>query len=310
MKAYKAFNKDLTCRGFQYEIGKTYEMKEKPIVCDRGFHACTKFDDVFNYYTWGKETRLCEVELLGDIVDDSARDSKVATNKIRIVRELTKKDLFNLGTDGAIVHLVLSGSRTVSREVIQKLSMESRYTIATFGSNYYRDMLVNDPHSSVRRAVAENGTNKHRDILINDEDDDVRCAVASRGTNKHRDILVHGRCSKVRERVACFGTNKHHDILVNDVDAEVRRDVAVWGTVRHRDILINDVESRVRAEVARCGNDKHRDILVTDSDGYVRWTVAMFGNDKHRVILSDDEDDEVREEACSKREIQYWYPFL
>lgn len=61
MKAYKAFNKDLTCRGFQYEIGKTYEMKEKPIVCDRGFHACTKFDDVFNYYTWGKETRLCEV---------------------------------------------------------------------------------------------------------------------------------------------------------------------------------------------------------------------------------------------------------
>lgn len=84
----------------------------------------------------------------------------------------------------------------------------------------------------------------------------------------------------------------------------------MWGTVRHRDILINDVESRVRAEVARCGNDKHRDILVTDSDGYVRWTVAMFGNDKHRVILSDDEDDEVREEACSKREIQYWYPFL
>lgn len=62
--------------------------------------------------------------------------------------------------------------------------------------------------------------------------------------------------------------------------------------------------------VCSCGNDKHRDILVTDSDGYVRWTVAMFGNDKHRVILSDDEDDEVREEACSKREIQYWYPFL
>lgn len=310
MKAYKAFNKDLTCRDFQYEIGKTYKMKEKPIVCDRGFHACTKLDDVFNYYTWGKETRLCEVELLGDIVDDSTRDSKVATNKIRIVRELTKKDLFNLGTDGAIVHLVLSGSRTVSREVIQKLSMESRYTIAMFGSNHYRDMLIDDPDGSVRRAVAENGTNKHRYILINDEDDDVRCAVASRGTNKHRDILVHDKCSEVRAMVAVWGTHKHHDILLNDTDATVRREVAVWGNNRHRDILINDVESRVRAEVARCGNDKHRDILVMDSDGYVRWTVAMFGNDKHRVILSNDEDDEVREEANSKMEIQYWYPFL
>ena len=93
MKAYKAFNKDLTCRDFQYEIGKTYKMKEKPIVCDRGFHAYTKFDDVFHYYEHGEETRLCEVELLGETDDDSSKDSKVATNKIRIVRELKKKRL-------------------------------------------------------------------------------------------------------------------------------------------------------------------------------------------------------------------------
>ena len=65
MKAYKAFNKDLTCRGFQYEIGKTYEMEEEPIACKRGFHACTEFDDLFHHYKYGKETRICEVELLG-----------------------------------------------------------------------------------------------------------------------------------------------------------------------------------------------------------------------------------------------------
>ena len=40
MKAYKAFNTDLTCRGFQYEIGKTYTMDEKPVPYVSGFYAC------------------------------------------------------------------------------------------------------------------------------------------------------------------------------------------------------------------------------------------------------------------------------
>ena len=42
MKGYKIFNSDWTCRGFQYEVGKTYEMKEDPICCERGFHFCGK----------------------------------------------------------------------------------------------------------------------------------------------------------------------------------------------------------------------------------------------------------------------------
>ena len=42
MKAYKAFNQDMTCRGFQYEEGKTYELPEgqEAELCERGFHAC------------------------------------------------------------------------------------------------------------------------------------------------------------------------------------------------------------------------------------------------------------------------------
>lgn len=42
MKGYKVFNKDWTCREFQYEVGKTYEMKEDPVCCKRGFHFCRK----------------------------------------------------------------------------------------------------------------------------------------------------------------------------------------------------------------------------------------------------------------------------
>ena len=93
MKGYKAFNNDLTCRGYQYEIGKTYEMKDKPILCEKGFHFCENIADIFNYYNLNeKETRVCEVEALGDIEKDD-EDSKRATNKIKIIREITWKEL-------------------------------------------------------------------------------------------------------------------------------------------------------------------------------------------------------------------------
>ena len=50
MKAIKGFNKDLTCRGFQYEEGKTYHT-ERAKCCDTGFHACEHPLDCFSYYS-------------------------------------------------------------------------------------------------------------------------------------------------------------------------------------------------------------------------------------------------------------------
>ena len=52
IKAYKVFNPDMTCRGFQYEVGKEYEAKGKIIICENGFHACEKLSDCFNYYSF------------------------------------------------------------------------------------------------------------------------------------------------------------------------------------------------------------------------------------------------------------------
>ena len=49
MKGFKGFNKDLKCRGFQYEVGKSYE-EEEAKICNRGFHFCENPHDVFNYY--------------------------------------------------------------------------------------------------------------------------------------------------------------------------------------------------------------------------------------------------------------------
>ena len=99
MKGYKVFNPDWTCRGFQYNVGQVYEMDEKPICCNRGFHFCEKASDCFNYYSFNPDNKVAEVEALGDI-DTNNDDSKCSTNKIYIIREITWQevlDLVNLG---------------------------------------------------------------------------------------------------------------------------------------------------------------------------------------------------------------------
>ena len=86
-KYYKAFEEDLTCRNFHYEIGKTYTMKSKPKICSRGYHFCKTIADVYRFYPTDEHTRVCEVEPLGTIVTDE-EGMKFATNKIRIVKEI------------------------------------------------------------------------------------------------------------------------------------------------------------------------------------------------------------------------------
>lgn len=85
MKAYKGFNKDLTCRGFQYEQGKTYEM-DTAVLCESGFHACEMPLDVLSYYTPNNSV-FHEVELDG-VCDDRIGDSKVCAKKITIGAEI------------------------------------------------------------------------------------------------------------------------------------------------------------------------------------------------------------------------------
>ena len=92
MKAYKGFDKNLKCRGFQYEIGKTYEENDA-VLCKRGFHACKNPLDVFGYYPPGDESRYCEVEL-GEVSNGKdAEDSKVCSRKIRIGAEIGLKGI-------------------------------------------------------------------------------------------------------------------------------------------------------------------------------------------------------------------------
>ena len=91
MKAYKGFDKDLKCRGFQYEAGKEYQEQEAAL-CRKGFHACENPLDTFRYYP-PTDSRYCEVEI-DDNGQRNSDDSKVCGKKIKIGAEI--------GLDGVI----------------------------------------------------------------------------------------------------------------------------------------------------------------------------------------------------------------
>ena len=86
IKAYKGFNKDMTCRDFQYEEGKEYE-EPSVEICDHGFHACEYPLDCLGYYAPNKSV-YHEVEQFGEIQKQSD-DSKVASTKIKIGAEIS-----------------------------------------------------------------------------------------------------------------------------------------------------------------------------------------------------------------------------
>lgn len=93
MKAYKGFNKDMTCRGFQYEIGKAYET-DAADLCRIGFHACENPLDCFSHYA-PATSRYCEVEI-EDNGQRSSEDSKVVGKKIKIGAELSTEQICKL----------------------------------------------------------------------------------------------------------------------------------------------------------------------------------------------------------------------
>lgn len=80
--AFKGFNSDLTCRNFQYELGKSYEAEGKIKVCGNGIHACEYPLNIFDYYA-PAGSRFALVEQSGDIAREEGGDTKVASSKIK-----------------------------------------------------------------------------------------------------------------------------------------------------------------------------------------------------------------------------------
>lgn len=84
--SYKGMDKDMKCRGFQYEVGGEYE-EPNSRVCSAVFHACEHPLDVLGYYPPGLGSRYFEVEQSGDL-DKATDDTKVASTKLKVCGEI------------------------------------------------------------------------------------------------------------------------------------------------------------------------------------------------------------------------------
>ena len=96
MRAFKGFNKDLTCRGYQYEEGKEFHT-ERAECCDTGFHACEYPLDCFGYYDPARSV-FHEVELSGEM-DKSGDNTKVCATDIKIGARLSIAGLVKMAID-------------------------------------------------------------------------------------------------------------------------------------------------------------------------------------------------------------------
>ena len=97
IKSYKAFDENMRCRGFQYEVGKEYDMNGDIKCCKRGFHACESPMEVWDYYDM-LTSRFAEVEQSGKISTE-ADSTKICSSHITIKAELKLADIINIGVE-------------------------------------------------------------------------------------------------------------------------------------------------------------------------------------------------------------------
>ena len=141
IKSYKGFNKDMTCRGFQFEEGKEYET-DKAECCESGFHACEQPLDVFAYYDPASSV-FHEVEQSGEI-DKNNDDSKIASTKIKIGAKISLSAMIKASID------FIYQKTNSKKELGEKFSVASNSGYSSVASNSgYSSVASNSGYSSV-----------------------------------------------------------------------------------------------------------------------------------------------------------------
>ncbi|EDU5437434.1 hypothetical protein CXI59_001385 [Salmonella enterica subsp. enterica serovar Hadar] len=117
---FKGFNKDLTCRDFQFAIGETFHHDGKVEACGSGFHACECPFDVFSYYP-PAESRYAETISFGITDSEEGGDTKIASSSITIKDELTLPQFIQRGIewiwskiDKSLEQQIISGNRSAA----------------------------------------------------------------------------------------------------------------------------------------------------------------------------------------------------
>ena len=147
MKGYKGFNKDMTCRGMQYEEGKIYKMEEEPKCCARGYHFCENPIDCLGYYS-PNESIYRQVEATGKISkDEDTPDTKIATNEIKIGAKIDFQTMVKMAIEFTYKHCTKKGKGNNKRSDNSVASNTGDKSVAS--NTGYKSVASNTGYYSV-----------------------------------------------------------------------------------------------------------------------------------------------------------------
>ena len=186
MKAYKGFNKDLTCRGFQFEIGKEYE-EDSAKLGKKGFHACEYPLDCFSRYT-PNESRYCEVEI-EDNGERESPDTKICGEKIKIYTEIGIKELISAAFE--YIRSQCLGSKI--GDTCSAITSDSRSAI----TGGYRSAIKSGDCSAIKSGDCSAITGGTRSAITGDTWSAITSGNFSAITGGYRSAITSGDCSAI-----------------------------------------------------------------------------------------------------------------
>lgn len=224
--AYKAMDKNMMCRGKQYEVGKTYH-EDKADCCHAGMHACENPLDVLHYYPLKDSPRFFEVECGGN-VDKSREDSKLACT------ELTVKGEVNFAG------LVKATVNAVFNRVKGKEPFSSGYS-STAGSSGNYSTAGSSGNSSTAGSSGNGSTAGSSGNGSTAAATGAYCIAKADG--KDSIAVVNGACGKARGALGCYLVLTEYDDDGNMLWAEMAKvDGAhikekVWYTLKNGEFV-------------------------------------------------------------------------
>ena len=189
MQCYKGFDKDLKCRGFQYEVGKTYET-DNADICRTGFHACENPLDVFGYYP-PADSRFCMVDL--DENSQTENDSKRVGKCIHIQTEIGLQGIISAGVKFILDKVDFSNANS-------KLTNTGDCSAATNTGDRSAATNTGDRSAATNTGYGSAATNTGRYSAATNTG--YRSAAVVNGTDSI--AIVTGRDSKAKGSVGCW----------------------------------------------------------------------------------------------------------
>ena len=291
--AYKGFNSDLTCRGFQYKIGEKYSCDEKIILCEKGFHACEEPLDVLLYYD-KPDSRYCIVEQSGEIIKCWHNDTKQVSSEIKIIKEI---DLVGL-VKAEVEHLKETTKNSNTDEITIKSEcngecINSTREFANIYSKGYRTQIYSG--GSDTRIISDGN-----DAIINSEgfSNEIYsignfARICSIGDNAiirasaHSQIYSTGnyaRISTIGIGVAVYSMGYHSIINCQGINTIVRAKKGSWITLTEWKLCYGELKpSCVKTEYVD-GERIKEDTFYTIKNGEFIETSLFSSNSKKGIL--------------------------